>query len=242
MSIRSQYIEAHGPIPSDFEVHHLLPKRLGGDDTILNLIAVSKVDHQKLHLLLYTIFEDFRDLCAYHMIGYNFSEAHKISSSIGGTIGGNKVKELQVGICTTDLAKRQEWAAAGGKAAQATLRENKIGAFYDPELKKIISSMGGKNGAFTKPEIQSELGKRGGTKNKGFIWITDGTLNKKYTEKIKVTYPTLEDYLATMPGWKKGRSIPKTKIYRDLELNTYEQEDNTEGAKTYACTGSSCEL
>ena len=38
------------------------------------------------------------------------------------------------------------------------------------------------------------------------------------------------------------KAFTKVKIDLDAELNAYEQEDNTEGAKTYACTGGSCEL
>jgi len=38
------------------------------------------------------------------------------------------------------------------------------------------------------------------------------------------------------------RQFSRVKVDLDLELNSYEQEDNTEGAKTYACTGTSCEL
>jgi ribonucleoside-diphosphate reductase alpha chain len=38
------------------------------------------------------------------------------------------------------------------------------------------------------------------------------------------------------------KAFARVKVDLDAELNAYEQEDHTEGAKTYACTGGSCEL
>ena len=47
---------------------------------------------------------------------------------------------------------------------------------------------------------------------------------------------TAEEYHTTV------KAFSKVKLDLDTELNNYEQDDNTEGSKTYACTGTSCEL
>ena len=81
MNYKKLYLKHHGSIPEGYEVHHILPKFAGGDDSLNNLVALSKEDHKKAHMERYMKFGDFRDLCAYHMIGHNLSVAHEISSS-----------------------------------------------------------------------------------------------------------------------------------------------------------------
>lgn len=194
MSLRKKYESVYGKLDKGYEVHHKLPRHAGGTDDIENLIALTREEHKQAHLKRHKEVGGHKDLCSYHMINYNFTEAHRISSSVGGTIGGNKVKEQGNGICDLSNPLRKEWASMGGSAAQATLKERKVGAYYDPILKLEISSKGGKNGAFTKPEIQSELGKRGGIKNKGYVWVNDGIKSFKFTKKMQEK-ETLEDYL-----------------------------------------------
>ena len=100
-----------------------------------------------------------------------------------------KARELGVGIHSQTEIERKVAASMGGKAAQKTLKEKKISAFYDPLLRFMISSKGGKVGAFTMSNIQSELGKRGGVKNKGFKWYNNGTNSFKYTLKMQEVLP-----------------------------------------------------
>lgn len=208
MNYRKLYEEHYGTIEDGFEIHHIVPKFAGGTDDISNLIAVSPIEHAKLHYLRYQEFGDFRDLCSYYMIGYNFSEAHKITASEGGKIGGKKVYELGIGIFRDDT-ERIEWARLGGKAGAKSQMENKIGIHTDDqELRKQWSSIGGKKGAFTNPEIQSELGKRGGVKNKGFVWLNDGTRSIKYTKRQQDEM-SVDEFMKINPSYKKGRILKK---------------------------------
>ena len=144
----------------------------------------------------YEKYGDFRDLCAYHMIGYNFSEAHQVSSSEGGKIGGTKVYDTGVGIFRSE-EERKIWAAMGGRIGGKTQKENGVGIHTpNKELRLHWASMGGKaSGVFQDPKRQSEFGKRGGVKNKGFRWYTDneGT-HKKYTPTQQIN-ENFEDFI-----------------------------------------------
>ena len=202
---RRLYERINGKIPSGYEVHHVLPTFAGGKDEIGNLIIVTKEEHMSMHYERWQKFGDFRDLCAYYMIGYNFTEAHKISSSQGGKIGGNIVKEKRIGILVDDDGLRRKWASMGGKVGGKVQKEKGIGIHgATKEQNKIWASMGGKKGAFTDPSIQSELGKRGGVKNKGFIWVNDGVKSFKYTKKMQEE-KSIEDFLKENTNVKRGR-------------------------------------
>ena len=131
----------------------------------------------------YEKFGDFRDLCSYHMIGYNFSDAHEVSSSFGGKIGGALVYESGIGIFRSE-EDRKKWASMGGKVGGKKQKENKIGIHSASKEQNLIwASLGGNaSRQFKNKEFQSEMGKRGGVKNKGFKWYTDNEGNNlKYT-------------------------------------------------------------
>lgn len=190
MKYREYYISIHGEIPEDYEIHHIIPSFLGGTDNIENLIALSKEDHKKAHIERYEKYNDFRDLCSYYMIGYNFSEAHKISSSEGGKIGGKIVYNDKLGIFRSN-EERKMWASMGGKIGGKLQKERKIGIHIDNKEKKLEwASMGGKaSPVFKDSKRQSEFGKRGGIKNKGKKSYTDNDGNhKKFTPTKDETF------------------------------------------------------
>jgi hypothetical protein len=148
------------------------------------------------------------------MIGYNFTEAHKISSSEGGKIGGQTVKAKRVGICTDDEEKRRGWASLGGAVGAKTQIENKIGIHGQTrEERLVLASRGGKRGAFTQPKWQSEFGKRGGVKNKGFVWLTDGETNVKYTKRQQES-KSIEQFITENPLFRRGRAEKKDKCVK----------------------------
>lgn len=212
---RKIYEDYHGiTLPDNIEVHHIVPVHDGGTDDIFNLIALTKEQHMEAHLKRYEETKNFRDLCAYHMIGYNFTEAHKVSSSAGGKIGGNKVKKLGAGICTADKKLRSSWASKAGKIGGMIQKQKKIGIHGLSESERLMySSMGGKVGAFVNSRIQSELGKRGGKKNKGFVWLTDGTTSIKYTKKEQQTRSVV-DFIKENPQYRLGRTHINKKCSR----------------------------
>lgn len=201
---RKIWEDAGRTVPAGCELHHILPKRFGGEDVLENLEAVTKEQHKERHMELYKKYGDFRDLCAYHMIGYNFTEAHKISSSNGGKIGGKKVYETGVGIFRSD-EDRRVWAAAAGKVGGTVQRDKKLGIHgLSEEQRKANSSKAGKVGSFTMPHIQSANGKKGGPKNKGFVWVTNGTETIKYSQKLQKE-KSVEQFLIDNPTYRRGR-------------------------------------
>ena len=203
---RRLYKQHHGQIIDEHEVHHILPTFAGGTNKIENLVALSKEEHRQAHLDRYEKHGDFRDLCAYHMIGYNFTEAHKISSSEGGKIGGAKVKAMGVGLFRSEEDRRL-WASMGGKVGGKVQAELGLGFHQyknNPELHKKWSSMGGKaSGVFQNSKMQADFGRRGGVKNKGCFGYTDSEgKHKKYTVKQQ-EQQCFEEFLLTT-GFKRG--------------------------------------
>jgi hypothetical protein len=202
--LRKKYEEHYGKIPLGREIHHLLPWYAGGTDDWSNLVALTAEEHMAAHYARWKEMGDFRDLCAYYMIGYNFSESHRISSSEGGKIGGMVVLRKAVGICTNDVKKRRGWASLGGKVGGKIQKKMGLGIHgASKEQNRVWASMGGKVGGFTRSELQRELGRRGGPKNKGFVWINDGKRSFKYTMKMQSLKP-LNEYLLENPTMKKG--------------------------------------
>lgn len=210
MSLRKIYQEHHNVVlENNVEVHHIVPRHEGGSDEMSNLVAITKEEHAKTHLERYHKYGNFRDLCAYHMIGYNFTEAHRISSSIGGKIGGKRVRDSSIGIFRSDT-DRTIWASMGGKVGGKSQAKN--GSKWhlyklDSEAHRVKSSLGGKtSGVFQNKDFQSEMGKRGGKNNKGYVWLNDGIKSFKYTAKQQQE-SDLDMYLNNNPHIKRGRII-----------------------------------
>lgn len=83
-----------------------------------------------------------------------------------------------------DPKKRSGWASLGGKVGGKVQKERGLGIHgVSLEQNRVWASMGGKVGGFTKSDIQSELGRRGGVKNKGFVWVNDGVMSYKCSLK-----------------------------------------------------------
>jgi hypothetical protein len=206
INCRKLYEKYHNvKLEDDQEVHHIVPLHDGGTNEIDNLIVLTKEEHKLAHMKRYEETGNFKDLCSYHMIGYNFSEAHKVSSSVGGKIGGAKVKQLGIGICSTNETLRKQWASLGGKAGGKVQYENKIGIHSQTTEERLkLASIGGKRGAFTQSKWQSEFGKRGGVKNKGFVWLTDGQKSIKYTKKQQEEQ-SVDQFLINNKEFKRGR-------------------------------------
>lgn len=210
---RKLWTKINGPIPHGYEIHHIIPDFAGGETTIDNLCCVTPEEHAKMHLDRYKVFGDFRDLCAYHMIGYNFTEAHRISSSAGGKIGGKLVFEKKIGIFRNDEDRRQ-WASAAGKIGGKSQFERGLGFHKYRGTKKHLEhcSLGGKtSGVFQDKSFQSEMGRRGGKKNLGSRWYHDGTKSFKYTTEMMQSLP-FDDFLRQHPEFQNGRAIHETQV------------------------------
>jgi len=134
-------------------------------------------------------------------------EEKKLICSEGGKAAGKINKQLGRAIFDPAVRERQH----------NTLMAQQKSAFYDPILKKRISSMGGKNGGFSKVyyekmgvseqeriDAQRARGKKGGPKNKGFRWYNDGEKNYKYSVK-KQKIKNFEDFLVDEGKYIAGK-------------------------------------
>ena len=111
-------------------------------------------------------------------------EERRNMCSKGGKIGGAKNRDLGLGVHS--LSKEQR--SINGKNANNIQREMGVGRFNR--------------------NVQSELGKRGGPKNKGFKWYNDGISDLKYTLKEQQETP-FELFLEDNPNFSKGRVFRK---------------------------------
>lgn len=184
----------------------MLPKRLGGNDDLDNLIALTRSDHSKAHFELYEKHGDHKDLCVAYWLCGNHKEGRRAAARAGGIAGGRASKRMGKGIHRSNDELRKSWCSAGGKAGQKTQREKQISCFHNPDQHRLVASMGGKVGAFTMSSVQSENGRRGGSKNKGFIWLTDGQKQIKYTAKMQ-SEMGISEYLALNPSLRRGRGL-----------------------------------
>lgn len=132
----------------------------------------------------------------------------KISSK-AGKVGGSIVKNKKIGIFRSEK-ERRHWASLGGKIGGKAQAERGLGFHLyknNPELHRKNSSKGGLiSGQFQNKMFQSEMGKRGGLKNKGFVWITDGERSFKYTVKQQEKL-SIESFLKLNDQFRKGRIV-----------------------------------
>lgn len=177
-NIRKAWKRKYGEIPEGHELHHVVPLWDGGKNDLSNIICVSWKEHRKIHHDRYLENGNIKDLMA-SKIGISDKEIRLAKSSLGGKKGGTKQKELKIGIHSQTKEERMKCA-----------------------------SQGGKKGAFTQSKWQSEFGKRGGPKNIGFVWLTDGEKNIKYSPK-KQKEKSVNKFLTENPTYRRGRTENK---------------------------------
>lgn len=127
-------------------------------------------------------------------------------NSKAGKVGGCIVRDRKIGIFRSEEEKKI-WCSMGGKVGGKIQAELGLGFHQyknNPELHKKWSSMGGKaSGMFQDKKFQSEMGKRGGIKNKGFIWINDGNKSFKYTKRQQEII-SIDQFLLENKKFKRG--------------------------------------
>jgi len=207
---RKLYILHHGPITEGHDVHHKLPRRLGGTDDVYNLESLDRKTHSIRHLRLYEKHGDIKDLTAHYMLSgeYPPTVRRKISS-IAGKIGGAKTAKEGLGIHGGSNNERSKWGKMGGLSGGWKIQQKNKNGIYDPKNQKKYASLGGHAAPqFRDSSFQSSMGKRGGAKNKGFFWITDGTVTKKYTKSMQLKC-SIEKYLKENKAFRRGRTYKR---------------------------------
>lgn len=113
-------------------------------------------------------------------------------------------------ISNMDPEKRRQMRSRGGIKGSRVGMENKSGIHGLCKEKqkenaiKANAKMKELGLGFFSKETQSELGKRGGPKNKGFSWYNDGKNEFKYTAKDKETL-SFEQFLSENPQFSENR-------------------------------------
>lgn len=162
--------------------HHIIPKHMGGCDERDNIVSITISEHAEAHRILYEQHGKREDWIAWK------------------GLSGQITKEEVI----------REKCSMGGKKSQPILRELKICSFYNEEKRKAAAMKGVESSrhlkkAFHDPVIQRELGRRGGPKNKGFIWLTDGVVNIKYSPKQQ-NQKSVDEFLEDNPTLVRGRT------------------------------------
>jgi len=178
---RKIYEQHHGKLPPGYEVHHIIPQYCDGTDCLSNLVALSVEDHSKAHQELYEKYGRIEDLLASKLIGDN-RDIKVLRAKLGGKAGGSKQKELGIGIHRGTYEDKKERCLAARKI-QDELKSNQF--------------------VYVDRSVQSDRGKKGGPKNKGFIWYYDGTKSQKYTRTQQETVPFIE-FLRQNPTYIEG--------------------------------------
>lgn len=119
--------------------HHIIPRHMGGTDDTSNLELLTVEEHAEAHRVLYETYGKHQDYIAW--------------KGLSAQIGKDEImKELK---------------SLGGKLGSETCRKNKIGSFFDPELRSKVAM----KGAIVKG------------KNKDAKWWSNGTDYKFCTEQ-----------------------------------------------------------
>ena len=205
---------ARGCNPSDFWVSyftssksiHKLIKRFGKDDFSFRIIHKFPNEPEKAILREAKYFPLIKQREDYLNLTYSSGIQDLRVASKAGKIGGSIVYKEKIGIFRSE-EERKVWASMGGK----TLSSKEFCYWASNEGRKKRASMGGKVGAFTNPDIQRALGKRGGVKNKGFVWINNGEEEIKYTKKRQKQTP-IDVFLEQNTNFKRGRLKNENKI------------------------------
>lgn len=195
----------------------------------LTVIAAKRKDYLNIHPGFITNEEDFlineEKMKIIHSLTGKLTFAKKL-----GFHKYTKEEKLEVsrkgGIISTinNLEnKTGVWSKESQIKTQKTLKEKQLSAYYNPLLREKICLKGGLNSIFSKNYYeknnlseedrinkQRERGKKGGPKNKGFFWYTNGIKSFKYTKKEQEN-KLFDVFLSENTNFKKGRIIKKNK-------------------------------
>lgn len=199
---KGKLLKEHYKPKSNIHAHHIIPKHSGGADDANNLTYLTIRQHIIAHFLLWKIYKNFNDLRSMKMLGAKLNYKQR-------SIIGKKCRENKIGYFNDKYQKDPNWHKNRTDKSTATQRKNKVGAFFDPTLRKEICSKGGKaaaisqkmnkTGAFQNPELQKKIASLGGKSLKGLICVTNG----KHRTRIKPHL--LKEYESI--GYKRGFTL-----------------------------------
>jgi len=202
--------------------HHIIPVYHGEEIDIT--IIVTREEHALLHLKLWKIKKNKKDLCAYYMLTHDIENFRSIYGHLGGTRTQELRKEQKLTCYGLDPQsfKHLESCSKGGKVqgkrnaetghmyeiqklsncseagklGAEICRERKVNAFFDPKLRKDISSKGGKVQGKRNAETGhlKRIAQLPNKRNEGMIWINNGSNNKMIKKNVLIP-----------EGWMRGK-------------------------------------
>lgn len=139
-----------------YEVHHIIPKYMGGDNKSDNLIKLTYRQHILAHLLLWRKYNNPEDLCAYKLMrGLSQNRKSEISKMIGEKhkISGHIYKLGQKNKETNWInnIKTKESLSRGGKTSGLLAKSR-------GRLEKIKTPESCKQGGITAGNLAKEKG------------------------------------------------------------------------------------
>lgn len=116
--------------------HHIVPRYMGGDDSEENIIVLTYREHKIIHFLMWKIFGNWQDKCAYSCFAAMSNEAFQIIVSEAGKIGGKITKDNNLGIFDPEYDR--------GYQSKLNIKNNVAGFnIFSAERKTQIGKMGG---------------------------------------------------------------------------------------------------
>lgn len=211
---RKEWQQQNYKLRKNHHLHHIVPIHMGGLDMAGNLEELTIKQHAKKHLQLYNKYKKQEDLAAYKFLNGLNEEGFWEICSMAGKMGGKLTVLNKSGIHGLSKSKKRKIASKGGKATQKTLKLKQLTSFYNPILREAALKRAKQIQEETKTnpithatrEQQSLWGKRGGPKNKGFIWLNNGITELKYTRKQQKIESVCK-FLKNNPQYSKGRLI-----------------------------------
>jgi len=205
---------------------------MGSGDTIKSAIKKYGVGNFEKQILFVADSEKEMFLKEAELVDDDFILREDTYNIIPGGLGwsglGKHVTEQGIGIhaltfhersciskinqANRDPEERRQMCSRAGKIAGAAAVASKSGIHGLSAEHRVVNAKRGNDAlreigaGFFNPETQSELGKRGGPKNKGFVWYTDGKSSYKYTAKQQNDM-NFDDFLRANPNFSRGRPI-----------------------------------
>jgi hypothetical protein len=127
--------------------HHIIPRYMGGPDTLENLVEVTVTQHAMFHFCNYQLWGNEEDRIAWRALSrqITFDEAALEAMSLGGKKGGSKHKENKTGIFSLSPEERSKNSRNAGKIGGNKNKENKTGICgRSPEKMRENGKKGGK--------------------------------------------------------------------------------------------------